>query len=77
MRTECVACNRPDIDNDHNIRAINFFILGAILVAVGIRIWTKVYRFTKWGIDDYLIITAAVSWTLLAMDHWLIGTSRF
>ncbi|RFN54355.1 hypothetical protein FIE12Z_1481 [Fusarium flagelliforme] len=61
MRTECKACNRPDIDNDHNIRAINFFILGAILVSVGIRIWTKLCRFTKWGTDDYLIIPAAVN----------------
>lgn len=63
MRDERVSCNRPDIDNDHNIRAINFFILGAILVSISIRLSTKFYRFTKWGVDDYLIIPAAVSGT--------------
>ncbi|KAH7174854.1 uncharacterized protein B0J16DRAFT_349281 [Fusarium flagelliforme] len=92
MRTECKACNRPDIDNDHNIRAINFFILGAILVSVGIRIWTKLCRFTKWGTDDYLIIPAAIltavqticmslmTWVGLGHDIWTISeetTTRF
>jgi hypothetical protein len=61
MRTEHVACNRPDIDNDDNIRAINFFILGTVVFCIGIRISTKIYRFSKWGTDDYLIILAAVS----------------
>ncbi|KAH7002814.1 hypothetical protein EDB82DRAFT_482048 [Fusarium venenatum] len=88
LRTEHVACNRPDIDNDHNIRAINFFILGAILVSVGIRISTKFYRFTKWGTDDYLIIPAAIltavqticmilmTWVGLGHDIWTISEER-
>ncbi|KAL3608913.1 hypothetical protein FPOAC2_03924 [Fusarium poae] len=92
MRTERVVCNRPDIDNDHNIRAINFFILGAVLISVGIRISTKLYRFTKWGTDDYLIIPAAIltavqticmilmTWVGLGHDIWTISektTTRF
>ncbi|KAL6922614.1 hypothetical protein FSHL1_006579 [Fusarium sambucinum] len=92
LRTERVACNRPDIDNDHNIRAINFFILGVILVSVSIRISTKIYRFTKWGTDDYLIIPAAIlsagqtiimilmTWDGLGHDIWTISeetTTRF
>jgi hypothetical protein len=55
-------CGRPDLDNDHNIRAINFFILGIAVTAVTLRIVTKVYRFTRWGADDYLIIAASVSY---------------
>ncbi|PCD21650.1 hypothetical protein FGRA07_11552 [Fusarium graminearum] len=92
MRDERVSCNRPDIDNDHNIRAINFFILGAILVSISIRLSTKFYRFTKWGVDDYLIIPAAIlaaiqtilmilmTWSGLGHDIWTISeetTTRF
>jgi hypothetical protein len=54
-------CGRPDLDKDHNIRAINFFILGFAVTAVTLRIVTKVYGFTRWGADDYLIIAASVS----------------
>ncbi|PTD02634.1 hypothetical protein FCULG_00009058 [Fusarium culmorum] len=74
MRTEHVACNRPDIDNDHNIRAINFFILGAVVVSIGIRITTKILRFTTWGTDDYLIIVAAV---LTAVQTICMALSKF
>ncbi|KAK6725328.1 hypothetical protein SNK04_004133 [Fusarium graminearum] len=92
MREERVSCNRADIDNDHNIRAINFFILGAILVSISIRLSTKFHRFTKWGVDDYLIIPAAIlaaiqtiimilmTWSGLGHDIWTISeetTTRF
>lgn len=92
MREERVSCNRLDIDNDHNIRAINFFILGAILVSISIRLSTKFHRFTKWGVDDYLIIPAAIlaaiqtiimilmTWSGLGHDIWTISeetTTRF
>lgn len=75
MREERVSCNRADIDNDHNIRAINFFILGAILVSISIRLSTKFHRFTKWGVDDYLIIPAAVSGTHSPTQHSGLLTS--
>ncbi|KAH7261660.1 hypothetical protein BKA59DRAFT_518643 [Fusarium tricinctum] len=60
LNSEQSMCGRPDLDNDHNIRAINFLILGIAVTAVTLRIVSKVYRFTKWGVDDYLIIVASV-----------------
>ncbi|CAJ0538678.1 Ff.00g066730.m01.CDS01 [Fusarium sp. VM40] len=60
LNSEQRMCGRPDLDNDHNIRAINFLILGIAVAAVTLRIVSKAYRFTRWGADDYLIIAAAV-----------------
>ncbi|KAH6968060.1 hypothetical protein DER45DRAFT_505 [Fusarium avenaceum] len=60
LNSEQRMCGRPDLDNDHNIRAINFLILGIAVTAVTLRIVSKVYRFTRWGVDDYLIIVASV-----------------
>ncbi|KAF5679598.1 integral membrane protein [Fusarium heterosporum] len=59
LRMEQNVCGRPSLDNDHSIRALNFFILGVAVTAVALRITTKVCRFTRWGLDDYFIIAAA------------------
>ncbi|KAH7179856.1 uncharacterized protein B0J16DRAFT_291429 [Fusarium flagelliforme] len=53
-------CRRPDLDNDHNIRAINFLILGIALASVTLRIVSKFYKYIRWGVDDYLIIAGLV-----------------
>ncbi|CAG7564415.1 unnamed protein product [Fusarium equiseti] len=60
LKAEQSVCGRPDLDNDDKIRAVNFVILGIAVTAVTLRIVTKVYQYTRWGADDYLIMAALV-----------------
>ncbi|KAF4992391.1 hypothetical protein FGRMN_7203 [Fusarium graminum] len=59
LRMEQNVCGRPDLNNDHNIRAIHFVILSVVITVVALRLTTKVYRFTRWGVDEFFIIAAS------------------
>ncbi|RKK67166.1 hypothetical protein BFJ69_g14720 [Fusarium oxysporum] len=60
LKLEQTNCGRPELDNDHNIRGINYTILGIAVFSIVLRTVTKSYRFSQWGADDYLIIAASV-----------------
>ncbi|CZR43684.1 uncharacterized protein FPRO_07399 [Fusarium proliferatum ET1] len=60
LKLEQTNCGRPELDNDHNIRGINYTILGIAVFSIVLRTVTKSYHFSRWGADDYLIIAASV-----------------
>ncbi|EWZ90780.1 hypothetical protein BFJ68_g9091 [Fusarium oxysporum] len=60
LKLEQINCGRPELDNDHNIRGINYTILGIAVFSIVLRTVTKSYRFSQWGADDYLIIAASL-----------------
>ncbi|EWZ36558.1 hypothetical protein ACJA88_003578 [Fusarium oxysporum] len=60
LKLEQTNCGRPELDNDHNIRGINYTILGIAVFSIVLRTVTKSYRFSQWGADDYLIIAASL-----------------
>ncbi|KAF5541423.1 integral membrane protein [Fusarium mexicanum] len=60
LKLEQTNCGRPELDNDHNIRGINYTILGIAVFSIVLRTVTKSYHFSQWGADDYLIIAASV-----------------
>ncbi|KAF4437656.1 hypothetical protein F53441_12991 [Fusarium austroafricanum] len=60
LKLEQIACGRPELDNDHKIRGVNYAILGIVVVSVTLRILVKCTGFSQWGPDDFTVIAAAV-----------------